>query len=202
MANGSRARMHTFASFWQFSLSQQLEQNKEERHKETGGVSHAPQPTFCRAPSNAFLQTRFVFSKLWGQRLFFSCAENQYQQLIICLVSILVLFDTRIYSSCILGCVLRAVLSCDQTDHLSCIYYPFKSKHAHPIRKFITTSVFRIISMCLSANKGRLFYASINQSWFKGVKTEARQSSRFWSGLWAPMWPLSWVHFLYSQRCV
>lgn len=109
---------------------------------------------------------------------------------------------THIYSSCILGCVLRAVLSCDQTDHLSCIYYPFKSKHAHPIRKFITTSVFRIISMCLSANKGRLFYASINQSWFKGVKTEARQSSRFWSGLWAPVWPLSWVHFLYSQRCV
>lgn len=57
-------------------------------------------------------------------------------------------------------------------------------------------------SMCLSANKGRFFYTSINQSRFKGVKTEAGQSFRFWSGLWAPMWPLSWVHFLCSQRSV
>lgn len=57
-----------------------------------------------------------------------SFAENQYQQQILSLASILFVFDTCIYPSCILGYILRAVLNCDQTDRLSHIYFPFKNQ--------------------------------------------------------------------------
>lgn len=88
--------------------------------------------------SFSLLSIRLVAMPLYKPELFSAAfeekgysylfAENHYQQEIISLVSILFLFDTCIYPSCILGYVLRAGLSCDQTGNLSCIYYPFKNK--------------------------------------------------------------------------
>lgn len=78
-----------------------------------------------------------------------------------------------IYPSCIFGYVLRAVLNCNQTDHLSYIYYPFKKQQTSTTNYKIqvTTSVFPVISICTSANKGWFSYASINQDRLKCIKT-------------------------------